>query len=99
MNEDDLIGSKFFISNDLSSSFTFKSFDFEGVSILDSIVIENEIFIVGNCGSVYKSSNNGISWENLSVGVEFDLYGISKINTSKIIIYGKNGFSKIIYND
>ena len=80
-------------------SFTFKSFDFEGVSILNSIVIENEIFIVGTCGSVYKSADNGISWENLSIDVEFDLYGISKISSNKLIIYGKDGFSKIIHSE
>ena len=97
--EDDLMESKFFISSDLLSSFTFKSFDFEGVSILNSIVIENEIFIVGTCGSVYKSADNGISWENLSIDVEFDLYGISKISSNKLIIYGKDGFSKIIHSE
>ena len=53
--------------------------------------INGILFIVGEAGTLYRSSNSGKSWQSLASPYRGTYYGVTEVNGGDVLIYGLQG--------
>jgi len=95
---------RFFVANtgkyytyDVSSNFTIWTLNtISGVTAnLNDVATFNglTVFVVGNGGLIYKTTNSGSSWSQLNSSFSNGFYSISAVNNNYLMIRGSNNLA------
>ncbi len=91
--------STFYFSTNGGTTFTSSQYLPSGrpaVIMRSAAVTGSTVFIAGDMGALYKSTNNGLNWQKLSVNAKYDfIQGLYADQTGKIIAVGSSSTYEI----